>query len=156
MWTSSKTRYGTARVASTEEIMSGKPLQFGLVALLAVSSTLQGQTPPSVPLPEGTGKEAVQASCAQCHALTRVTGAGHTAAEWQSVVAMMVNQGAKLPKEQVPVVVSYLSKNFPPKNRPAAVAVAGTMQVNITEWDVPTPGSRPHDPLATPDGAIWY
>src|SRR5512133_4066719 len=23
-------------------------------------------------------------------------------------------------------------------------------------WQVPTPGSRPHDPLATRDGAIWY
>ena len=26
----------------------------------------------------------------------------------------------------------------------------------IKVWDVPTPGSRPHDPLATKDGAIWW
>ena len=30
------------------------------------------------------------------------------------------------------------------------------MKVNIRLWDVPTQGSRPHDPLATKDGAIWW
>ncbi len=30
------------------------------------------------------------------------------------------------------------------------------MQINIRLWDVPTLGSRPHDPLATRDGAIWW
>src|SRR6187431_1196565 len=28
--------------------------------------------------------------------------------------------------------------------------------VTITEWATPTPNSHPHDPLATPDGALWY
>jgi virginiamycin B lyase len=136
---------------------------FTQVALLlsAVVPAALGQARPAasapVQLPDGTGKEVVQESCGgQCHSLNRVTNAGHTPAEWQSVVAMMVNQGAKLPKERVPTVVEYLAKNFPPRNRPAAVEVAGAFQVTIKEWDVPTPGSRPHDPLATPDGLIWY
>jgi virginiamycin B lyase len=119
-----------------------------------------GQAPQTasgpVELPDGNGKEMVKASCVQCHEMSRVTRSNHTAAEWQSVVAMMVNQGAKLPKEQVPTVVAYLTKNFPSKGRPAAVDVPGAFQVTIKEWDVPTPGSRPHDPLATPDGMIWY
>jgi len=29
-------------------------------------------------------------------------------------------------------------------------------EVVIHEWDVPTPKSRPHDPTAAPDGALWY
>jgi virginiamycin B lyase len=29
-------------------------------------------------------------------------------------------------------------------------------RVEIREWPTPTPGTHPHDPLATPDGAIWY
>src|SRR6266852_1591360 len=29
-------------------------------------------------------------------------------------------------------------------------------KVAIHEWDVPTPKSRPHDPTAAPDGALWY
>ena len=30
------------------------------------------------------------------------------------------------------------------------------LRVEIREWPTPTPGTHPHDPLATPDGAIWY
>ena len=29
-------------------------------------------------------------------------------------------------------------------------------RVDIREWPTPTRGTHPHDPLATPDGAIWY
>jgi len=35
------------------------------------------------------------------------------------------------------------------------VALAQT-NVSFTEWTVPTKGSHPHDPLAAPDGTIWY
>jgi virginiamycin B lyase len=30
------------------------------------------------------------------------------------------------------------------------------LHVEIREWPTPTRGTHPHDPLATPDGAIWY
>jgi virginiamycin B lyase len=33
---------------------------------------------------------------------------------------------------------------------------ADGLNVVIREWDVPTPDSRPHDPEAAPDGALWY
>ena len=28
--------------------------------------------------------------------------------------------------------------------------------VTIQEWDLPTPGSRPHDPAVAPDGSLWF
>jgi virginiamycin B lyase len=34
--------------------------------------------------------------------------------------------------------------------------VPGPIEITIREWDVPTPGSRPHDPLVARDGSIWY
>ncbi len=37
-----------------------------------------------------------------------------------------------------------------------AAASAGASQVTISEWDVPTANSRPHDPAAAPDGALWF
>ena len=52
--------------------------------------------------------------------------------------------------------MDYLVKNFPEKQKPAGVELPGPAQVSIKVWTVPTPGSRPHDPLATRDGAIWY
>ncbi len=42
---------------------------------------------------------------------------------------------------------------------PGAIKVkdqATAQRVEIREWSTPTRGTHPHDPLATPDGAIWY
>ena len=131
-----------------------KRYAFALIAaaLLCFTAPVRGQAT----LPDGPGKEIVQASCAQCHALSQVTRAGYDRAGWSNVVAMMRNAGAQLPADKVDVVVDYLTKNFPPKAAPVAVVVPGSVQVTFREWVVPTPGSRPHDPLAAPDGSIWY
>jgi virginiamycin B lyase len=107
-------------------------------------------------LPEGSGKRAVQTYCVQCHDLSTVTRAGYSEQDWRNNLDMMINVGATLPKEQLAEVTQYLAKNFPERPRPAAVIIPGSAKVTIKEWIVPTPGSRPHDPLATPDGAIWY
>jgi virginiamycin B lyase len=106
--------------------------------------------------PEGNGKKLVESACAACHELARVSGAGYTEEEWRNNISMMVNVGAPLAKDQIDTVVHYLATSFPAKPKPPAVVVPGSVKVAIEEWLVPTPGSRPHDPLATPDGAIWY
>ena len=61
-----------------------------------------------------------------------------------------------LTEAQALVIRDYLVKNFPEKPKPAPSLIAGGAHVEIREWVVPTPGSRPHDPLAYPDGSIWY
>jgi virginiamycin B lyase len=109
-----------------------------------------------VMLPDGEAKETVQTVCAACHSLGNITNSGHTPAEWKNTVAMMRNAGANLPDDKVELVTDYLIKNFPPKPAPPAVLVPGNVEVSFQEWKVPTPGSRPHDPLAAPDGSIWY
>ena len=38
----------------------------------------------------------------------------------------------------------------------AVAAGVGTLHVQIREYDVPTPKSRPHDPALAPDGSLWY
>jgi virginiamycin B lyase len=107
-------------------------------------------------LPDGNGKQAVQASCVQCHDLGTVTGAGYDQAGWRNNLHMMINVGATLPQDQIEPLTQYLAKNFPERPKPKAMVVPGSAKVVIKEWLVPTPGSRPHDPLATADGAIWY
>src|SRR6185312_13256946 len=101
--------------------MQHKP--FFLVGLLAVSPAF-GQA-----LPDGPAKQTIATACVACHALTRVTGAGHSRADWDTVVHMMVNAGAKVSADQVPVVVDYLAKNFPPKALPSAAILAGDINV---------------------------
>lgn len=38
----------------------------------------------------------------------------------------------------------------------AASQAVGTLNVQIQEYEVPTPKSRPHDPALAPDGSLWY
>ena len=35
-------------------------------------------------------------------------------------------------------------------------AAVHTLTVQIKEYEVPTPNSRPHDPALAPDGSLWY
>ena len=114
------------------------------VAGFAVPGWGQGEKAPT--LPDGNGKEIVQRACVACHSLNQVTNSGHTPEDWKTVMSMMVNVGAPLNADEAVTVTGYLSKNFPEKPKPTAVVIPGTVSVNIKEWDVPTPGSRPHDP----------
>jgi virginiamycin B lyase len=120
--------------------------------LLCCALPVRGQST----LPDGPGKQLVETSCTQCHALAQVTRSGHDREGWRNTVAMMVNAGAKLSPAQADVVVDYLAKNFPARAGSTAVVVPGAVKVAFREWVVPTAGSRPHDPLAAPDGSIWY
>ena len=53
-------------------------------------------------------------------------------------------------------MTDYLAKNFPERPAPDAVVIPGSVEVSIKEWQVPTAGSRPHDPAFAPDGSVWY
>jgi virginiamycin B lyase len=105
--------------------------------------------------PDGPGKETFVAVCGGCHDINRAR-AGYSPAGWNTLVAMMQNMGTPVPPEEWPTLAAYLMKSFPEKPRPPAVLIDGPVKVSIKLWDVPTLGSRPHDPLATKDGAIWW
>jgi virginiamycin B lyase len=127
---------------------------FALAVLILLCSAVPAHSQSE--LPEGNGKQAVQKYCVQCHDLGSVTRAGYSEQDWRNDIHMMINVGATLPKNEIELVTQYLAKNFPEKPRPKPVVIPGNANVTIKEWIVPTPGSRPHDPLATADGAIWY
>jgi virginiamycin B lyase len=134
-----------------------------LVLSVAVCAALQPRGPVSgapnqqpVQLPAGDGKATVQAVCGACHSLTQVTNAGHDREEWDTVLHMMINVGAPVPPDKFNTVLNYLVAKFPPKPQPHARIISGPINVAIKEWVVPTPGSRPHDPMYAPDGSVWY
>ncbi len=105
--------------------------------------------------PEGPGKHMVTAVCGACHDINRIR-IGYTPEGWRTVIRMMQNVETPVPADQWATVTDYLIKNFPERPRPAAAVVPGPVEAVIKEWQVPTPGSRPHDPLATRDGNIWW
>jgi virginiamycin B lyase len=123
-------------------------------SILAFASAAFGQqTPP--PFPDGPGKETVLKVCGGCHDINRAR-AGYTPAGWNMLQHMMQNFDTPIEPEEWPTVTAYLIKAFPEKPRPAAAMVAGPVQASIKLWNVPTLGSRPHDPLAARDGSIWW
>jgi virginiamycin B lyase len=133
--------------------LPGDPLRFSLVALfLFGAAAARGETT----LPEGAGKDILQRACGGCHELSRVLRSGYSAEDWRTVLHMMRNGGARATDVELEVLGAYLAENFPEKSKPQGVAVSGPAQVVFKEWATPTPGSRPHDPLATLDGQIWY
>jgi virginiamycin B lyase len=128
-----------------------------LFAFCAMSAAAaQDAKPAALDLPEGAAKSVVAAQCTGCHDLSRIRNANHSAAEWRNVVNMMVAAGARLSPAEKDAVAGYLIESFPERARPRPVEIAGPVRVSFREWEVPTPGARPHDPLATPDGALWY
>jgi virginiamycin B lyase len=107
-------------------------------------------------LPEGKGKDIVASHCNACHQFYARVGGGYTPHDWDTVLRMMTNQGLELTPDEKKTVKAYLAKNFPEKPKPAAAQIKGPVKVSMKQWTVPTPGSRPHDPLAASDGSLWY
>jgi virginiamycin B lyase len=128
---------------------------FRVAALLGSASVVIAQNPTT--LPAGAAHDAVQTACAGCHSVNVViNSSGYTAEGWQQTVNSMIGRGAKVPPDQVPAMIEYLAKYFPPQPAPPAVIIPGTEKVSFQEWALPTPNSFPHDPMAAPDGSIWY
>jgi virginiamycin B lyase len=105
-----------------------------------------------VQLPEGPGREIVQANCVACHGLNQITNAGYSRDAWDTLISSMI----ALPKDQAAVVGAYLAANFPERPARRPTLVAGNTVVKITEWIAPTLGQRSRDPIEAPDGSIWW
>ena len=131
--------------------MSKKSCAVLTAALLCSGHPAMGQQ-----LPDGPGKELAEANCNSCHTLLSRVGSGYTENGWKTVLRMMVNQGVELPADQIEPLREYLTRSFPEKGKPEGVVIPGPAEVSFQNWQVPTPGSRPHDPLATKDGSLWY
>src|SRR5262244_3794873 len=130
--------------------MSRTPL-LALIAASLVCAAAQASAQQAQPdFPDRPGKQTFVNLCGGCHDINRVR-AGYTPEGWRTVMRMMLNFNVPVPKDQVETVTDYLIKNFPERPRPAAVIVPGPAQAAIKQWDVPTPGSRPHDPRAAKD-----
>lgn len=131
-------------------------LSLPIAAILACGSTvLHAQRPQGQPvqLPEGNGKALVEASCSECHSLSTITRSdGYTRDGWNQLFSSMVT----LPDPDAAIIAEYLAQNFPERDVVAAVLIPGPVRVDFKEWILPTLGSRPHDPLAAPDGSIWW
>ena len=113
--------------------------------------------------------------CAACHSLERIVQSKHDPEEWPSTLARMrsyseqavpehpVQLPYKVSAQPDPAFASYLSTiNLSSTNewkyelktlpRPTGRAT----RVIVTEYDLPDPGSLPHDAMLDDKGMVWY
>jgi cytochrome c2 len=60
------------------------------------------------------GERILNANCISCHDLRKVQTQALDAAGWTKIVNSMVEKGAKVQKDEVPVLVSFLEDNYGP------------------------------------------
>jgi cytochrome c5 len=65
-----------------------------------------------VRLPEGAGRELVQARCSLCHDLGRVVSIPRTREEWDSVTRNMIGRGPRASAVEIQTIASYLATHF--------------------------------------------
>ncbi len=70
--------------------------------------------PPAKPvtLPEGHGKDLVEARCGLCHDLERVAGVKRAKQAWPVIVSNMVARGATATPAEAKAIADYLAANF--------------------------------------------
>lgn len=105
-------------------------------------------------LPEGPGKDKVEAVCTACHQPNQITNSsGYTREQWDELIADMVDLSGSPDKD---AILAYLTQHFPPNTRRKPTLVPGDAKIAFKEWKVPTLGQRSRDPEEAPDGSIWW
>ena len=126
-----------------------------IAAVLALSAAFaSAQSKPSG-LPDGAGKEQVEALCTACHQAREIlSSSGYTREGWNELIGTMVDlSGAPNARDEI---TGYLATHFPPNERRAPKLVPGPQRIAFKEWRTPTLGSRSRDPIQAADGTIWY
>jgi len=93
------------------------PDQIGPISLYLATAYGPGVPDPNQPkrpvaLPAGRGALLVQAGCAICHGLQRVTAAQRPGRQWAAIVHRMIGYGAPLNPAQTSEVIAYLQTTY--------------------------------------------
>ena len=118
-------------------------------------------------LPEGRGKEIIQARCVSCHEGTRIAANRVDRAAWRTTVedmrADMKNaQQPDLTDHDAAVLVDYLATNLPalpapdPNSRlPRALMAGEARNYRVVQYELENEGAETHDVAVDPFGVGW-
>ena len=129
----------------------------GTLCLGGVSAEAQFQGRPAH-MPDGAGKELVEAVCVSCHNTGRIAQSyGYSEAGWRELIATMVDISGS---PDAAIMTGYLAEHFPAGRKRGSDRVGrtveGSAEIKMREWVVPTLGQRARDPVEAPDGSIWW
>ena len=91
--------------------MSGRAVFLACVALSTMALVFASSGRAQDPEP---GERIMNASCQGCHTVRNIQTQALDTAAWTKTVATMVEKGAKVSKEDVPVLVDYLARHHGP------------------------------------------
>lgn len=85
-------------------------------------------------LPEGPGRDLVQAICSSCHDTERLTTKHWSKTEWQAKVLEMLQEEPDVTQPERDQIVQYLARAFPPSakvnvNESAAAELAKALDI---------------------------
>jgi len=105
-------------------------------------------------LPDGAGRDLVEATCSGCHRPSLIERSkGYSRDGWRELILTMIDlEGTG----ELETIAAYLATHFPEGDDRAPSLVAGDHEIRFTEWVAPTPGQRSRDPVEAPDGNIWW
>src|SRR5450631_2929697 len=83
-------------------------------------------TPVSVALPEGKGRQVTARACSTCHTVDIFSHQRHSLDEWSSIVDNMVSKGMEAPDDELDEISFYLGATFPRPLSPAEALVERT------------------------------
>ncbi|MCU1337042.1 MAG: uptake protein and related DNA-binding protein-like protein [Bryobacterales bacterium] len=107
------------------------------LGLVLFSIAAAGQSPPGA-LPDGPGKDLVEAVCGACHEPTRVATQHFSKTEWQSKVLEMLQEDPDVTQQERDRIVDYLANNFRPKinvNKAPAKDLAEALELSAKDAD---------------------
>ena len=63
-------------------------------------------------MPEGKGKDIIVVKCQGCHTVARIVISSRPKDEWEYLVGQMIERGAPITLEELPIILDYLTANF--------------------------------------------
>lgn len=99
-----------------------------LVAAIAAraSTPAAPPEPAASPLPEGQYRALVLRTCAACHSIELVVATRRTEEQWDQLIGVMVDRGAKATDDEQAHVLEYLVQNFGRSDAPLPVPAPAT------------------------------
>jgi competence protein ComEA len=104
--------------------------------LLVVATALIAAVLPSNAegLPEGPGKNLVEAVCSECHTTERIAAEQLTKPQWADKVLEMLQEAPDVKQSERDTIVEYLAKNFPAHtnvNKASAKELQAILEISL-------------------------
>jgi hypothetical protein len=105
-----------ATIYYTHEFVHGGVIGKNIILLvIATAMTAASAAPPepaSALLPEGPYRALVLRTCAVCHSIDLVVAQRRTQDQWDQLIGVMVDRGARATEDEQSQILQYLVQNF--------------------------------------------